>query len=151
LWSAFQIPFYQWKFIGVCNGGFRAKLNRITIEKQKVKMLMRIMVTGPYRSGVVDAAVRAENLRLLNQAALAVFRRGHIPVIGVNLALPIIEAAGPDSYDEIMMRLSLAAAERCNAMLRIGGQSGGADDEVARFRARGLQVFHALDEIPEAR
>jgi hypothetical protein len=34
--------------------------------------------------------------------------------------------------------------------LRIGGPSDGADDEVARFRERGLLVFHALDEIPEA-
>ena len=109
-----------------------------------------IMVAGPYRSGAVDAAGRAANLRTLNAAALAVFRRGHIPVIGVNLALPIIEVAGADCFDEIMMPLSLAAAERCDAVLRIGGPSGGADAEVARFRARGLPVYHAVEEIPGA-
>ncbi len=109
-----------------------------------------IMVAGPYRSGAADAAARAANLRALNAAALAVFRRGHLPVIGVNLALPIIEAAGPESFDEIMMPVSLAAAERCDAVLRIGGPSGGADQEVERFRARGLPVFHAPGEIPEA-
>jgi hypothetical protein len=108
------------------------------------------MVAGPYRSGAVDAAARAANLRALNAAALAVFRRRHMPVIGVNLALPIIEAAGPESFDEIMMPVSLAAAERCDAVLRIGGASAGADAEVARFRVRGLPVFHTLDEIPEA-
>ena len=75
-----------------------------------------IMVAGPYRSDAVDAAGRAANLRALNAAALAVFRRGHIPVIGVNLALPIIEVAGPDSYDEIMMRLSPPAT--CAVQLR---------------------------------
>jgi hypothetical protein len=112
---------------------------------------MWIMVAGPYRAGAADAAARATNLRTLNEAALAVFRRGHIPVIGVNLALPIIEVAGPESFDEIMMPLSLALAERCDAVLRIGGPSAGADEEVVRFRARGLPVFHALDEIPEAR
>ncbi len=109
-----------------------------------------IMIAGPYRSGAVDAAARAANLRALNAAALAVLRRGHVPVIGVNLALPIIEAAGPKSFDEIMMPLSLALAERCDAVLRIGGASSGADDEVAMFRVRGLPVFHALSEIPEA-
>ena len=109
-----------------------------------------IMVAGPYRAGAMKKAARAANLRVLNEAALAVFRRGHLPVIGVNLALPIIEAAGPESFDEIMMPVSLAVAERCDAVLRIGGPSGGADDEVARFRERGLPVFHALDEIPEA-
>ncbi len=109
-----------------------------------------IMVAGPYRSGAMDAAARAANLSALNAAALAVFRRGHVPVIGVNLALPIVEAAGPDSFDEIMMPLSLALAERCDAVLRIGGPSGGADEEVQRFRERGLPVYHALDEIPAA-
>ena len=62
-----------------------------------------IMVAGPYRAGAVDAEARAANLRALNEAALAVSRRGHLPVIGVNLALPIIEAAGPECFDEIMM------------------------------------------------
>ena len=109
-----------------------------------------IMVAGPYGSGALGAAARAANLRILNEAALAVLRRGHLPLIGVNLALPIIEAAGPESFDEIMMPVSLAVAERCDAVLRIGGPSGGADQEVARFRERGLPVFHSLDEIPEA-
>jgi len=109
-----------------------------------------IMVAGPYRAGALGAAARATNLRVLNEAALAVFRRGHVPVIGVNLALPIIEAAGAESFGEIMMPVSLALAERCDAVLRIGGPSEGADEEVARFRERGLPVFHALDELPEA-
>ncbi len=111
---------------------------------------LSVMVAGPYRSGAVDVAGRADNLRALNAAALAVFRRGHMPIIGVNLAPPIIEAAGPESFDEIMMPVSLAAAERCDAVLRIGGPSAGADEEVERFRERGLAVFRALDEIPEA-
>ena len=109
-----------------------------------------IMVAGPYGSGSADAEARAANLRILNEAALAVFRRGHLPVIGVNLALPIIEAAGAARFDEIMMPVSLAVAERCDAVLRIGGPSGGADQEVERFRERGLPVFHAPGEIPEA-
>ena len=109
-----------------------------------------IMVAGPYRSGAMDEAARAANFRALNAAALAVLRSGHLPVIGVNLALPIIEAAGPESFDEIMMPVSLAVAERCDAVLRIGGPSGGADEEVERFRERSLPVFHAVGEIPEA-
>jgi len=34
--------------------------------------------------------------------------------------------------------------------LRIGGASVGADEEVARFQARGLPVFHSLEDIPGA-
>lgn len=106
------------------------------------------MVSGPYRGGAGDAAGRAANLRAMNEAALALFRAGHVPVIGVNLALPLIECAGAAAYDAIMMPLSLAAAERCDACLRIGGASAGADEEVARFRARGKPVFYALAEVP---
>ena len=68
---------------------------------------MWIMVAGPYRSGAATAEARARNLAGLNRAALALFRAGHVPVIGVNPALPLIEAAGEAAFDEIMMPLSL--------------------------------------------
>lgn len=108
-----------------------------------------IMVAGPYSAGARSDEDRAENLRALNRAAYEVFRRGHIPIIGVNLALPIIEAAGPETYDQIMMPLSLAAAERCDAVLRVGGPSTGADQEVERIRARGGAVYRSIDEVPQ--
>jgi len=108
------------------------------------------MVAGPYRSGAATEAERQENLRALNAAAHAVFRRGHVPVIGVSMALPVIEAAGPDAYDAIMLPLSLALSERCDAILRVGGPSSGADVEVERVRRRGGRVYRDVTEIPEA-
>jgi hypothetical protein len=110
-----------------------------------------IMVAGPYRSGSSDPEVWAGNLQRLNRFALAVFRKGHVPIIGVNLALPVIESAGLDWYEEIMPTLSLRLTERCDAVLRIEGASRGADDEVEAFRARGLPVFGSVDEIPNVR
>jgi hypothetical protein len=71
-----------------------------------------IMVAGPYTAGGADAARRAENLALLNRAAVALFERGHVPIIGVNMALPMIEAAGASRYHEIMMPISLARRRR---------------------------------------
>lgn len=109
---------------------------------------MWIMVAGPYRSEAATPEARAEKLAVLNRAAYALFQRGHVPVIGVNCALPIIAAAGADAYDAVMLPLSLALAERCDACLRIGGPSAGADEEAARFTARGLPVYHELDAVP---
>ncbi|MBR0680741.1 DUF1937 family protein [Roseomonas eburnea] len=109
---------------------------------------MWIMIAAPYSSGGADAAVRAARLAEMNRAALAVFRLGHVPLIGVNMALPVIAAAEGDAFEEVMMPLSLALTERCDAILRIGGPSAGADAEVARFRAAGRPVFHAIEEIP---
>jgi hypothetical protein len=111
---------------------------------------MWIMVSGPYRSGAADSAARAANLATLNEAAVALHRAGHVPIIGVNAALPMIAAAGSSeaAYDEIMMPLSLALAERCDACLRVGGPSQGADDEVRRFEVAGRPVYRAVSDVP---
>lgn len=111
---------------------------------------MWVMISGPYRRGAKTEADRQANLDAMNRAAYEVFRLGHVPVIGVNMALPIITVMGADRYDEIMMPVSLALVDRCDACLRIGGPSKGADDEVERFRAAGKPVYRRLDEIPAA-
>ena len=111
---------------------------------------MWIMIAGPYKSGTRSPAEQDQNLMDLNRAAHAVFRKGHIPVIGVNCALPLIAAAGQESYDSIMMPLSLAMAERCDAVLRIGGFSSGADDEVETIRSKGGVTYGSVAEIPDA-
>jgi hypothetical protein len=109
-----------------------------------------IMIAGPYTSGGGDAKARAANLAAMNRAAWAVWQRGHVPVIGVNMALPVIAAAGEAQFAAIMMPLSLALAERCDAVLRIGGPSQGADREVALIRGKGGRVFRDAAEIPRA-
>ncbi len=106
-----------------------------------------IMIAGPYTSGARSQKERAGNHRELNTAAYEIFKKGHIPIIGVNLALPIIDAVGQECFDELMMPISLAADERCDAVLRIPGHSEGADEEVARIRESGGDVYESLDEI----
>lgn len=111
---------------------------------------MWIMVAGPYRSGAASGEAQAANLRLLNEAAVALHRAGHVPLIGVNMALPMIEAAGNTAaaYEELMAPLSLALVGRCDACLRIGGPSRGADDEVKLFEAAGKPVYRTLADVP---
>jgi hypothetical protein len=113
---------------------------------------MWIMVAGPYRAGggAADPAIRAANLRMLNETAVALHRAGHVPIIGVNMALPMVEAAGGGAaaYEELMAPLSLALVDRCDACLRVGGPSQGADDEVRRFEAAGRPVYRSLAEVP---
>ena len=108
------------------------------------------MVAGPYRAGGSDPSAREANLRRLNEAAVVLLRAGHVLVIGVNMALPMIDAAGSSdrAYAEIMMPVSLALAERCDACLRLQGSSHGADDEVRRFEAAGKPVYRGLAKVP---
>jgi hypothetical protein len=110
---------------------------------------MWIMISGPYTSGAKTEEERQKNLDGMNQTAYEVFLKGHVPIIGVNMALPVIQAVGADKFDEIMMPLSLALAERCDAVLRVGGSSKGADQEVERFRKNGKLIFGGVSEIPE--
>lgn len=110
---------------------------------------MWIMVAGPYSHGANSQSDRDNNLLALNLFALELLSRGHLPVIGVNMALPLISAAGPAvDAGAIMDEVSLALVDRCDAVLRVGGQSRGADAEVARFRLQGKPVYFDVADIP---
>ena len=109
---------------------------------------MWIMISGPYRSGSDDPEIWNRNHGEMNKAAVHVLQKGHTPIIGINMALPIIAAQGEEHYDEIMMPVSMALAEKCDAVLRIGGESANADKEVDLFRKKGLPVYLSVDEIP---
>jgi hypothetical protein len=113
-----------------------------------------ILIAGPYRSGTNDDPnLIAENVRAMNVAALRVFRAGHIPMLGEWLALPLAETAGSQAigdaaFTEIFHPVAEAIAERCDACLRIGGPSQGADNMVKIAEKLGQKVFHRIEDIP---
>ncbi|BFV60961.1 hypothetical protein KCMC57_up60650 [Kitasatospora sp. CMC57] len=118
---------------------------------------LMILVAGPYRSGTGDDPAKlAANVEAMNQAALALFRAGHLPVTGEALALPLIEAAGSatvgdPAFDEIFHPVAERLLARCDAVWRIGGPSQGADLMTAQAAGQGKPVYHRFDEIPAAR
>jgi hypothetical protein len=85
----------------------------------------------------------------MNSAAVDVLRKGHIPVIGMNAALPVVEQAKPDDPYRVVMEISLALAERCDAILVIG-ESPGANREREIFLRKGLPVYHNVKDVPKA-
>ena len=113
-----------------------------------------ILIAGPYRSNTGDDPAKIEqNLRTMTQAALKVFRLGHLPVLGESLALPLISEAGSRRigdavFDEIFHPISRMLARRVDAVLRMGGASKGAEEMVEIARRTGKQVFDNLSEIP---
>jgi hypothetical protein len=115
---------------------------------------LMILIAGPYRSGTNDNPEKmANNLRQLESVALPLYRAGHIPLIGEWLALPLLREAGSKHpgdaiYDEILYPIANRLITRCDAVLRLPGASKGADEDVRLAKARGLQVFHALAEVP---
>ena len=118
--------------------------------------MMTILVAGPYRSGTGgDAALIERNLHRLEQAALAIYRRGHVPMIGEWLALPLAKAAGSARLgdaisEEFLYPASRRLLSRCDAVLRIGGESKGADEDVRVAQTLGLQIYRDIADVPVA-
>ena len=113
-----------------------------------------ILIAGPYRSGTGDdPELLARNLARLEQAAWPVFRSGHIPMIGEWVALPVLRGAGGTGVaDPVAAQVMYPTAQRllqhCDAVLRLPGESTGADQDVAIARERGLPVYFDVSEIP---
>ena len=119
----------------------------------KTKQLT-ILVAGPYRSGTNDAPnLMQQNLERLEVTALALFRAGHIPLIGEWLALPLLKVAGSkkpgdEIYDEILYPIAHRLITKCDAVLRMPGESKGADNDVKVARQLGLNVYYQLEDVP---
>jgi hypothetical protein len=115
---------------------------------------LMILVAGPYRSGTNDDPDLIQaNVDAMTTTSLALFRRGHLPVMGEWFALPLIEAAGSHgigdaAFDEIFHPVAERVLARCDSVLRIGGASAGADRMVEVAVRLGKTVFRHLDEVP---
>jgi len=115
---------------------------------------MLILIAGPYRSGTGDDPEKmAENVWHMESYALPIFRLGHIPVLGEWFALPLLHLAdskhvGDEAYREIFHPVAERLLKKCDAVLRIGGASQGADLMLEVARANGLQIFTQLEQIP---
>jgi len=110
-----------------------------------------ILIAGPYRSGTGgDPALIARNLERLEEAAAPIHRLGHVPMIGEWVALPILR--GIDEADaadgDVMYETAHRLLQHCDAVLRLPGDSAGADKDVEIALERGLPVYRSIDEIP---
>ena len=113
-----------------------------------------ILVAGPYRSGTNDdPALIARNVAAMTDASLHLFRAGHLPVMGEWFALPLIEHAGSSGigdeiFNEIFHPVARSLVARCDACLRIGGASAGADEMVSLAKQHGKAVYYSLQDVP---
>ncbi|WP_457586473.1 DUF4406 domain-containing protein [Ensifer canadensis] len=115
---------------------------------------MLILIAGPYRSDTGDdPAKMAENLKRLEEPSYALFKAGHVPMIGEWVALPVWHAAGGARigdalYEEIFHPVAGRLLALCDAVLRLPGDSKGADNDVRIARERGIPVYFNLEDVP---
>ena len=117
---------------------------------------MLILIAGPYRSGTNDdPELMQQNLNNLESVALLLFRMGHIPLIGEWVALSLIRLAGSikpgdEAWEEIQYPVAHRLLEKCDAVLRLQGESKGADEDVRIAKERGLKIYYRLEDVPPA-
>jgi hypothetical protein len=115
---------------------------------------MMILIAGPYRGGTNDnPELMKNNLTKLESVALPIFRLGHIPMIGEWVALPLVHLAGSkkpgdEKWNEIQYPVAQRLLEKCDAVLRLEGESTGADNDVRIAKERGLKIYYKLEDIP---
>ena len=74
--------------------------------------------------------------------------------MGEWFALPLIEAAGSkqvgdDVFNEIFHPIAVKLIDHCDAVLRIGGVSAGADEMIKTGQEKGKLIFLNKSEIPD--
>ncbi|CAN5313251.1 DUF4406 domain-containing protein [soil metagenome] len=116
---------------------------------------MLILIAGPYRSGTNDAPeLIAKNMHHMEEAALAVYRKGHTPICGEWLALPLLKTAGSTQlgdavFNEIFHPVAVRLIDHCDAVLRVGGPSVGADEMMKQATLKGKQTFWTMEEMSD--
>jgi hypothetical protein len=116
---------------------------------------LMILVAGPYRSGTNDQAELIEkNVKAMTDTALHLYQMGHLPVLGEWFALPLIEAAGSKAigdevFNSMFHPIAIQLIDHCDAVLRIGGPSTGADEMVNVGISKGKKIFMDITEVPK--
>jgi hypothetical protein len=114
-----------------------------------------ILISGPYLSGTNgDESLIAQNLARMESYALPLFKKGHLGMVGEWAAWPVIKSAGGNSHSspeftEYQYPVAHRLLEKCDAVLRIPGDSKGADLEVEKARQMGKIIFTDLDQVPD--
>lgn len=99
-----------------------------------------IYIAAPYTSNP------EENVKKALEAADIVFEQGFIPYV------PHLShhwhSQSPKSYEQ-WMEMGSAVLERCDGLLRLPGESPGADKEVKQALELDMPVYYGLENLPK--
>ena len=115
---------------------------------------LMILIAGPYRSGTGDDPAKLDaNVAVMESFALPIFRAGHVPVLGEWFALPLCRLAGSTlisdaAFTEVFHPIAERLLEHCDAVLRVGGASQGADLMVTVAERLQRAVYRRLEDVP---
>lgn len=103
---------------------------------------MRVYVAGPMgKADVIEA-----NCQQAIAVAMKLWHLGHEPYVP-HLSYYTVLCGHARSY-EAWLQTDFVWIRQCEALLRLPGESPGADREVAYAQANGIPVYYSVDELP---
>lgn len=102
---------------------------------------LRVYIAGPYAKGNVR-----DNVNEAIRYGELVSQKGHIPFI------PHLYHLWHSLYQheqEFWCRQDLYWLDKCDLLIRIPGESIGADNEIEYAKTMGIRVIHNLDDLEE--
>ncbi len=105
---------------------------------------MIVYISSPYRD--IDVNTMRNNVYHSLDVADELLKKGHIPI--APLLFHFWNVVSPKS-DEEWLRLDKAYICMADCLLRLPGESKGADIECAYAEGRGMTVYHSIQEIPD--
>jgi hypothetical protein len=115
---------------------------------------MLILISGPYMTGTDgDEGRIMQNLARMEAMALPVYERGHLAIVAEWLSWPVIRSAGgmdhaSPQFTAYQYPVAHRLLDMCDAVLRIPGESRGADQECDLARSIGKAVYTSLEDLP---
>lgn len=103
---------------------------------------LKIYISAPYTKGDV-----ALNVRRAIKAADELLEKGHYPYIPH--LTHFWHLVSPHDWD-VWLEIDLAYLPSCDAVLRLDGESKGADIEVGAAEQSGIPIYYSLEEISNA-
>lgn len=99
-----------------------------------------------YVASALTTGNQIVNIHLAVKAGESLMRAGHVPVIPHLYSFLELVCPGP-SYDDWFNLVCLPLLSRCDAVLRLHGESPGADREVAYAKGLGIPVHYSLLDL----
>jgi hypothetical protein len=110
---------------------------------------LKIYIAGPLSADTKEIVFA--NCQRAVDAGIELMRKGHFPFVPHLSLWTNTRAKVKHDVEftwEQWMKLDDAFLQCCDALLYLGS-SRGADQELARAKELGLQIFYSVDEVPE--
>lgn len=103
-----------------------------------------VYISGPLTSGTSGRAF-IENVAAALDAGITMLERGAVPLVPHTNILMGLRA--PHIEYETWLAQDLALLRRCDALLRLPGESAGADREVGEAHRLGIPVYYSVETL----